>query len=142
MKNKIFSQLKGLTMILGGAGLTGPVAIAALNGMFKPENALMLAVLFMAGPGAIISALLLEGTLRERLITAVLAGGIATLIVALAATAGSMALSFLNLNVLKVAGGIAVFSIGLMIIGVKIPDKIPLAIFGIGVIAGLIWRGQ
>jgi len=44
---------KLLTMI-GLGGLNGAVPIAALAGLFKPENALMLAIAFMAGPGTIL----------------------------------------------------------------------------------------
>jgi small neutral amino acid transporter SnatA (MarC family) len=100
----------------------------------------MLAVLFIAGPGAIITALLLDGTAKERMVTALSAGIIATIIVILAAGLGTKVLSFLNLNILKITGGIAIFGIGLMVMGLKIPDKIPLIIVVLGLVLSFIWR--
>jgi len=134
------NQISKLGTLLGAGGLTGHVSLGALAGLFRPENALMLAVLFMAGPGAIVTAIFLDGTMKQRMLAALLAGLIATAIVILAAGIGTKALSFLNTDILKVAGGIAVVLIGLIIAGVKIPDKIPLIIIGLGVILGLIWR--
>ena len=106
---------KKLTLLLSLGGLNGSVSLAALAGLFRPENALMLAVLFMAGPGAILSAVLLDGTVRDRMLAALLAGVIATIIVVLAAGLGPKLLSFFNLNVLKIFGGMAVVAIGLLI---------------------------
>jgi hypothetical protein len=139
-ENVITGQARKLLTVLGAGGLTGHVSLGALTGFFRPENALMLAVIFMAGPGAIITAVFLDGTMKERVFAALLAGILATVIVVLAAGIGTRALSFLNLNILKIFGGIAVLVIGLIIIGVKIPDKIPLIIIGLGIIAGGIWR--
>jgi small neutral amino acid transporter SnatA (MarC family) len=138
--NFVIGQSKKLLTVLGAGGLTGHVSLGALGGLFRPENALMLAVLFMAGPGAIITAVFLEGSMKERIFAALLAGILATIIVVLAAGIGTKALSFLNLNILKISGGIAVLLIGLIMMGVKIPDKIPLLIIGLGIIAGGIWR--
>ena len=134
------SQINRLGTILGLGGLTGNVSMAALAGLFKPENAFMLAVLFMAGPGAIITALLLDGSMKQRMFAALLAGILATAIVVLAAGVGAKLLSFLNLNLLKIAGGISVLLIGLIIMGLKIPDKIPLVIMITGILASTIWR--
>lgn len=133
-------QVNKLTTMLGMGGITGAVSVAALTGLFKPENAFILAVLFIAGPGAIATALLIDGTMKERMLTAFLAGIIATIIVVFAAGIGVKALSFLNLNILKITGGIAVIFIGLIIMGIKIPDKTPLIIMGGGLITSLIWR--
>ena len=134
------NQINRLGTILGLGGLTGNVSMAALAGLFKPENAFMLAVLFMAGPGAIVTALLLDGSMKQRMFAALLAGVLATIIVVLAAGVGAKLLSFLNLNLLKIAGGISVLLIGLIIMGVKIPDKIPLIIMITCILASLIWR--
>ena len=136
----IFGQSKRLLTLLGAGGLTGHVSICALSGLFRPENALMLAVLFMAGPGAIVTAVFLDGAMKERILAALLAGVLATIIVILAAGIGAKALSFLNLDILKIFGGIAVVLIGLIIIGVKIPDKIPLIVIGLGIMVGGIFR--
>jgi len=138
--NTITKQANKLATMLGAGGLTGHVSIGALAGLFKPENSLMLAVLFMAGPGAIVTAVFLDGSMKERIIAALLAGFLATIIVVLAAGIGTKMLSFLNLGVLKITGGIAVLLIGLMIMGVKIPEKVPLIIIGFGIIAGGIWQ--
>ncbi|MAG48009.1 hypothetical protein CL617_05365 [archaeon] len=137
---KTVKQVNKLATILGLGGMNGTVSIAALSGLFRPENAFILSILFMAGPGAIVTAFLLEGTIKQRMFAALLAGIIATIIVVLAAGIGTKALSFLNLNILKITGGIAVLVIGLIIMGIKIPDKAPLLIIGLGIIAGLIWR--
>ncbi|MAG39737.1 hypothetical protein CMI41_02110 [Candidatus Pacearchaeota archaeon] len=139
-ENIVTTQAKRLLTVLGAGGLTGHVSLGALTGFFRPENALLLAVIFMAGPGAIVTAVFLDGTMKERLLAALLAGILATIIVMLAAGIGTKAISFLNLNILKISGGIAVILIGLIIMGLKIPDKIPLIIIGGGLIAGLIWR--
>ena len=133
-------DIKKLTMMLGMGGLTGPVPLAALAGMFKPENAFALAILFMAGPGAILTAVMFNGTVRERMLAALLAGIIATIIVVLAAGLGPKLLTFVNLDVMKIAGGIAVLAIGLLIMGIKIPDKIPMIIMVIGLIIAVMWR--
>jgi len=139
MKNKI-SQINRLATMLGMGAFTGSISIAAISGLFKIENAFTLAVLFMAGPGAIATALFFDGTMKERILSALFAGIIATLIVMLAAGIGTKAISFLNLDILKIAGGISVLIIGLIIMGVKIPDKIPLVIIVVGIIISTIWR--
>jgi len=133
-------QINKLATILGLAGLNGSVSLAALSGLFRPENAFSLAVLFMAGPAAILTAVLLEGTVKERMFAALLAGIIATVIVILAAGIGPKLLEFVNLNVLKVIGGIAVLTIGLLIMGVKIPEKVPIVIMITGLVISLLWR--
>lgn len=138
--NKVVGNTNKLAMVLGLGGLTGAVSMASLAGLFKPENAFMLAVLFMAGPGAIITAILLDGTAKERMFAALLAGVIATIIVILAAGVGTSLLSFLNLNVLKIAGGISVLIIGLIIMGFGINSNIPLAITVIGIILGVVLK--
>jgi hypothetical protein len=142
--NKIKSSKKGqinnLATVLGLGGLNGSISIAALSGLFRVENAFMLAVLFMAGPGAILTAFFFDGSMKERMLAALFAGLIATVIVVLAAGIGTKALGFFNLNVLKISGGIAILLIGLLIMGLKINDKLPMAIILLGLIVGAIWR--
>jgi hypothetical protein len=135
--NKL-NQIKKLALMLGLGGLNGSVAIAAASGMFKLENALLIAILFMAGPGAILLASLTEGGLKERIITALIAGLIATIIVMLSAGFGPKFLDFVNLDVLKLFGGVAVLFIALLIMGIKIPEKLPLLIMISGLAISLI----
>ena len=133
-------QTNKLAQILGLAGLDGTVSLAALAGLFRPENAFTLAILFMAGPAAILTAVLFEGSVRERMLAALLAGIIATIIVVLAAGVGPKLLEFVNMDILKIFGGIAVMGIALLIMGIKIPDKVPMAIMVAGLIASVVWR--
>jgi len=134
------NQIKKLATLLGMGGLNGAVPVAALAGLFKPENALMLAFLFIAGPGSIVTAVLMNGTVRERMFAALLAGIVATIIVIFAAGIGPKLLGFVNLNVIKIAGAISIGIIALMIGGLKIPDNIPFAIMIVGIILGVLWR--
>lgn len=133
-------QVNKLAVMLGLGGMNGSVSLAAIAGFFKPENAFALAVLFMAGPGAIILAVLLGGPARERMLAALLAGVIATIIVVLAAGAGPIALSFFNMKVLQIFGGIAIAAIALIIMGVAIPEKLPTLIMAAGLILSLLIR--
>jgi len=133
-------QMNKLALLLGLSGLNGSVALAALSGLFRPGNAFSLAILFMAGPVAIMTAILFEGVARERMFAALLAGIIATIIVVLAAGLGPKLLSFVNLNILKIVGGLAILSIGLLVMGLKIPERLPTIIMVIGLIISLLWR--
>jgi hypothetical protein len=136
-KNKQFGKL---TSLLGMASVDGNVALAASAGLFRPGNILLIAFLFLAGPAAILTASMLGGNASERMITALFAGGIATLAIVLAAGFGPSVLGFVNLGVLRVVGGIAVGLLALMIIGVKIPDKLPLVVMLVGIVLGGILR--
>jgi hypothetical protein len=134
------NKINRLATMLGIGAFDGVISIAALSGLFKLENAFILAVLFMAGPGAILTALFFDGTMKERMFAALFAGLIATTIVVLAAGIGTKALGFFNLNILKVAGGIAILFIGLLIMGLKINDKLPMVIIFVGLIVAAVWR--
>lgn len=134
------SQITKLALVLGMAGLDGNVTLAALSGLFKLENVFSLAVLLMAGPSAILTAVLLDGSTRERMFAALLAGIIATIIVMFAAGIGPKLLTFLDLGVMKIFGGIAIAVIALMIMGLKIPENVPLLIMLTGVVFGVLWR--
>jgi len=129
-----------LATMLGMAGINGSVSLAALQGLFTLKNAPMLAILFMAGPGAILTACLLDGATKERILAALVAGALATIIVIFAAGIGPKLLNFVNLNIIKIFGGIAIFFIALMIAGIKIPEKIPFIILVAGIIGGIIWK--
>jgi hypothetical protein len=133
-------QNNRLAVLLGMGGLNGTVALAALSGLFTIENALTNAVLFMAGPGAILTAALSEGAVRERMLAAVLAGTVATIIVVFAAGFGPKLLGMLNVPVIKMAGGLAIGVIALIIMDVKVPEWVPLLMMVAGIIAGIVWR--
>ena len=134
------NQFRRLAIMLCLGSLTGGITIAALAGLFKIWNFPGLAVAFFMGPGAFLSTIFLDGTLKERMITAFLAGSLATILAIFAAGFGPVLLSKLNINLLKITGGLAVLIIGLIIMGLQINDKIPLAIVALGIIAGFIWR--
>ncbi len=136
----ISKQINKLAVMLGLGGMDGTVIIAAMSGLFRVENAFSLAVLFMAGPAAILTAVLMGGEVRERIVAALVSGIIATIIVMLAAGLGPKILGFANLKVLKIIGGMAVAAIALLIMGVKIPEKVPIIIMGVGLIASFLWR--
>ena len=134
------NSLNKLIFMLGNGGLNGTIPVAALAGIFKPENAFSIATLFMAGPGAILTAIFMDGTVRERMFAALLAGLISTLIVVLSAGIGPELLRFVNLNVLKVFGGIAILAIGLLIMGINIPSNTPTIIMILGLLLSILWR--
>ena len=136
----LFQKTNELALILSLAGLDGSVALAALSGLFRLENALTIGIVFLAGPTAILTAALMGGPIKERMVAALLAGIISTIVVVLAAGLGPKLLEFMNVNVLKIIGGIAVLSIGIMIMGVKIPEKAPLIIMLVGVLLSVLWR--
>lgn len=133
-------SLQSLTLMLGLGGLNGSIAIAAASGFFTPNNALLIASLFIAGPGSLTLASLLDGTIKERIITALLAGIIATGMVIFAAGIGPKLLSFLNLHILRIAAGIALTAIALLIAGIPISEKIPWMIMILGLLVSSIWR--
>ena len=138
MVNK--NQTKNLATILGIGGLNGAIPIAALAGLFRPENAVMLALVFLAGPGAIVTAMLMPGATGERMFAAFLAGIIATIIVVFSAGFGPTLLNHLNINVIKIFGGISIGVIAFMVAGVKVPGNTPLAIMIIGIIGGILFK--
>tara|TARA_Y100000031_G_C8175515_1_gene363900 strand:- start:171 stop:581 length:411 start_codon:yes stop_codon:yes gene_type:complete len=133
-------QIQKLAVIMGLGSLTGAVSLAALKGLFRPENAFSIAILFIVGPATILSAVLLEGTVRERMLAALLAGVISTVLIVAAAGIGPELLAFLNLSVLKIIGGIAVLTIGLLIMDISIPEKTPTTIMLVGIILSLLLR--
>lgn len=140
-KTKInVSGTKKLAIMLGLAGIDGAVALAAVAGIFTIGNALLIAILFMAGPGAITLAALIDGSVKERMLSALLAGMIATCIVIFSAGFGPKLLSFVNLNVLRVIGGVSIGLIALLVAGVKIPDNLPLGVMVVGIVLAGVLR--
>lgn len=134
------NSINKLILMLGNGGLNGTIPVAALSGIFRPENAFSIATLFMAGPGAILTAVFLDGNVRERMFAALLAGIISTLIVILSAGIGPELLRFVNLNVLKIFGGISILAIGLLVMGIKIPTNTPTIIMILGLVLSIVWR--
>jgi len=133
-------QIKKLTTILGIGGLNGTIAIAALNGLFTIKNLPVIAFVFLAGPVAILTAVMIQGQIQERMIIALVSGILATGIIMLAAGFGPVLLSHFNLKVLQVAGGIALMAIALLIMGFKISENIPFVIVLLGLIGGLLLK--
>ena len=133
-------QIRKLATLLGMGALTGPVPIAAATGMFRVENVFLIAIVFMAGPGAMLTACLTEGEIRQRILVALISGIIATSIVMISAGFGPKLLDFVNLRVIQIAGGISVLLIGLLIMGIKIPERLPLLIMISGLAISLITK--
>lgn len=129
-----------LTTLLSFPAMDGSIALAAASGFFTLENVFTIAFIFIAGPAAIISAAIFQGTVFERMFTALISGIIATVIVVLSAGFGPKIIFFVNLNILKVVGGIAIISIGFLVMGLKLPEKVPTIIMIIGFIISLLWR--
>lgn len=137
---KTTKQITKLATMLGLGGMNGTISIAALAGLFTLENAFVNSILFIAGPGAILTAIFLDGNSKERMFSALISGIIATIIVIFAAGLGVKVLSFFNLDFLKIFGGIAILSIGLIIMGLKLNENIPLVIIVLGIVTSAIWR--
>lgn len=133
-------QIKKLATMLGIGAIDGSIAISAVTGLFKQENILVIAFLFLAGPAAIITASLLEGSIRERMFVALISGALATIIVMFAAGLGPVLLEHINLNVMKITGGIALIAIALLVMGFKIPENTPFVIVLLGLIGGVLLR--
>lgn len=118
----------------------GHVITLAGSGLLVLPMAPVFALTLLAGPGAILTAATLEGSLRERMITSIVAGIIATIILVLAAVVGTKLGVFVNFSILKLAGATAVLSIALLLFGAAIPQKTPLTVMALGIIASIIWR--
>jgi hypothetical protein len=133
-------QIIKLAQMMGLGSVTGSVPLAAMAGLFKPGNAAMLAVTLMAGSGSLITAMFLDGTLKERMITALFAGVIATSLVILSAGFGPRLIGSLNIKIMKIAGAISIGLIALMIGGIKLPNSLPIGVMIIGLVFGLVLK--
>jgi hypothetical protein len=136
----IGEKMKKLTTILSMAALDGNVAILASTGMFHLKNSPLFAFSIIAGPCSIALACLLGGAIKERMITALVAGLIATFLIIFAATVGPQLLEYVNMNLVRIFGGIAVLFIALGMIGLKLPNNLPTYTIVGGVIISLIFR--
>ena len=134
-------QAGTLAILMGMSGVDGHVALAAMAGFFQVENAPAIAILFMAGPAAILAAALLKGGIQQRMLAAVLAGLIATIVVALAAGIGPVLLGMVNTRIIKIGGGLAVLTLGLLIMGLGVPKHLPLGIMLASFVLALAFRG-
>lgn len=135
---KMIPDISKLTTILSMPALNGSAALLAAAGMFKVELAPMLAITLLVGPGTIATAVIFEGSAVERVLAAVLAGVIATVLLAAAAGLGPKLLGFLDLRLMKLFGGVAVILIGLVIMDLKVPAKAPMFVMLIGIIISII----
>ena len=140
MKPNKINQIWKLASILGITGLNGNAAIAAISGLFTIANIPLIAITLMAGPGAIITAALVEGNAKERMIVAILAGILATSLITFAAAFGPRLLEFVNQDIIRIKGGISVAIIALIILGLKIPSVMPLAVIIAGIVLAGVWR--
>ncbi|MBI2146479.1 hypothetical protein HYU22_04005 [Candidatus Woesearchaeota archaeon] len=134
------TTLKDLVTLLSMPSFDGHVITLAGSGLLVLPMAPVFALTLLAGPGAILTAATLEGSLRERMITSIVAGIIATIILVLAAVVGTKLGVFVNFSILKLAGATAVLSIALLLFGAAIPQKTPLTVMALGIIASIIWR--
>lgn len=135
-----WSKVNKLAFLLGNGGVNGTIAVAAAGGLFRLENAFSIAVIFLAGPASIITAAFLEGSVHDRMMAAVMAGAIATIIVALSAGVGPALLQFTNIGLVKMFAGAALGAISLMMVGISIPESVPTIIMAIGILAGMVAR--
>jgi hypothetical protein len=106
--------------------------------LLTKKNIVIIATTFIAGPAAMISAALTKGPEKERILVALSAGVIATIIVIIAALLGPKLFDALNPNILKLVAGIAIMLVALSILGLKIPSMIPTGVVIIGMIIALI----
>ena len=140
MKLYSMKQTKKLTTMLCLPVTTGAIPLAAVAGMFRLNNVLTISLVMIAGPAAILTATMLQGSLKERVLIALIAGIISTVAVALAAGFGPSLLRIVNLNILKIFGAMALVSIALLMVGLKIPENVPTITIILGVILGMVWR--
>ena len=108
------------------------IVLLVLGGLFSLQNVMLIGLTVMSGPGAFIQSATLDATAKERILVSVVAGLIATTAVVLAAILGPKLFEFIDINIMKFAGGVAVCLIGLMIAGVKLPSMVPLIIVAVG----------
>ncbi len=112
-----------------------PLLVATNSLTFSTAPGVALSVL--AGPAAVLTAATMEGETKARLLSAFIAGIIATIAVVIAAFIGEKLTAFLNIQVLRVFVAIAICLIALEIGGIKIPHALPLAVVILGFILSL-----
>ncbi|MFT4326718.1 MAG: hypothetical protein ACMXYK_04410 [Candidatus Woesearchaeota archaeon] len=131
---------KQLTMMLCLPALTGAITVASISGLLTVQHAVTAALTLLAGPGTLLTAAMHEGNMPERLLGAGIALIIASIATLIAAGFGSILLGMVNETIVRIAGGIAIMLIGLLIIGISIPEKLPLIVLAGGIIASIIMR--
>ncbi len=137
---KTSTNTRKLVTLLSMSSLDGHVITLAGSGLLVLPLAPVFAFTLLAGPGAIMTAATLDGSLPERVMTSIAAGIIATIIIVLAAILGTKLSSLVNFPLLKLAGATAVLSIALLLFGAAIPQKTPMAVMVLGIIASILWR--
>jgi hypothetical protein len=137
---KLIEKSKELAVLMSIPAVDGHVILLAGTGLLNIQIAPALALGFISGPMAMLMASTIDGTMKERILASLLAGGIATLSVLIAAILGGKLVDFLNFDVLKLFGATTVVLIGLILFGLKIPNKIPMLVMILGLITSLIWR--
>ena len=136
----MIQDIINLSMVLGMAGMNGHISLMSAKGLLKKKNIILIATTFISGPAAMISAALTDGPAKERILVALAAGVIATIIVIIAALLGPKLFETLNPDVLKMVAGIAIMLVALSVIGLKIPDIIPTLVIILGIILALVYR--
>ncbi|PLW80228.1 hypothetical protein C0585_03690 [Candidatus Woesearchaeota archaeon] len=132
--------MKNLTWLMSLAGTTGTISLFAVSGFLKFENLLAIVFPTIVGPSVILAASMLEGTLKEKLLVALTAGLISTLVVMVCAALGTLITDNLNMSLLKIFGGISILSISLMMLNIKLPSSSPIIIIMLGFAISLLWK--
>jgi len=136
---RIIENIQKLAGILSLSSFDGHIAIIAGSGLLTLKTAPVFAFSAIAGPAAILLAATMQGAMKERILAAIAAGLLATVIVMLAAAMGSAMSSFLSFRILRIFGGVALVAIALMMFGLNMSEKIPLIIMLAGFIAAALW---
>lgn len=138
MIKKTLDKSKELTKLMSMPVLDGNISLLFATGFFTIKTAPLVAFTIIAGPTALVVASTLGGTIKENVTVALFSGIIALFLVVFAAAIGGFIQNLINLDILKIFGGIALIIIGVSIIGLKIPSNVPLFVIVIGLILGLI----
>ncbi|MFT4303508.1 MAG: hypothetical protein ACMXYG_03015 [Candidatus Woesearchaeota archaeon] len=125
------TNTKQLTLMLCLPALTGAITIASMNGLLSMQHAITTGLTLLAGPGTLITAAMHEGNMSQRLAGAIIALGIASIATLVAAEFGILLIQIINEKIIRIAGGIAIIAIGLIIIGINIPEKLPVIVMGL-----------
>jgi hypothetical protein len=102
---------KDLTTLLSMPSINGAAAIGAVAGLFSWNQLLVISFGLLAGPGALLLAIMLPGQMQHRMIVAGVAGCIATGALIISAGFGPLLLQHLNVPILKIVGGLSVVAI-------------------------------
>lgn len=131
------SKISKLATMMSMPAMDGTMILFAIAGLLTFANALFIGLFVISGPVAMTTAALFKDNLFNNIFSATAAGLIATISVVIAAVLGPQLNSFVNIDMLKIFGGLATITIGLTFLGIKIPDKIPLIIVGFGLLISI-----